>query len=146
MSAAATNLEIGSEVVSAPYRLDAEAAQVYGAAVESPPRRRTSVNIHNVDAAAKKAGFRAPIATGEQTYAVMANFIVDHFGADFLRGGRLEATLRKPVFYGDTLIMHARVPDASDAQWRLEVWTETDRGERVLVGTARIPKTRIAHL
>ncbi len=146
MSAAAANFEIGREVVSAPYRLDAEAARAYGAAVDAPARRQPPANIHNDEAAAKNAGFRAPIAGGEQTYAVMANFIVDLFGADFLRGGRLEAALVKPVFYGDTLIMHARVLDASDAQCRLEVWTENDRGERVLVGTARIPKTRIAQL
>ncbi len=71
------------------------------------------MNIHTDDAAARKAGFHAPIAGGEQTYAVMANFIVDSFGIDFLRGGHLEAALVKPVFYGDTLIMHARLDDAA---------------------------------
>ena len=138
MSAAATNL--GREVVSKPYLLDAAAAKAYGEGIESPPRRAPRVNIHTDEAAARKAGFRAPIAGGEQTYALMANFILDSFGIDFMRGGRLEAALVKPVFYGDTLTMHARIAEANEPQLQLDVWTENDRGERVLIGTARVPR------
>jgi acyl dehydratase len=137
MSAAATDL--GRELVSKPYLLDAAAAEAYEEGVESPPRHAPRVNIHTDDAAARKAGFRAPIAGGEQTYALMANFILDSFGIDFLRGGRLEVVLVKPVFYGDTLTMHARIAGANGSL-HLEVWTENDRGERVLIGTARVPR------
>jgi acyl dehydratase len=129
-----------SEMISKPYLLDADAAKAYNAAVEGPPRIHPRENIHTDNTAARKAGFRAPIAGGEQTYAVMANFILDTFGADFLRGGRLQAALIKPVFYGDTLTMHARTFEDSAAQIQLEVWTENQLGERVLAGTARVPK------
>jgi acyl dehydratase len=138
MSAAATDL--GREAVSKPYLLDAAAAKAYEAGIESPPRHTPRVNIHTDDAAARKAGFRAPIAGGEQTYALMANFILDTFGIDFLRGGGLEAALVKPVFYGDTLTMHARIADANGPHLQLDVWTENDRGESVLIGTARVPR------
>ena len=138
MSAPATNL--GRELVSKPYVLDADAAKAYGEGIESPPRRAPRENIHTDEKAARKAGFRAPIAGGEQTYALMANFILDSFGIGFLRGGRLEGALVKPVFYGDTLTMHARMVDNDSAQLRIEVWTENQRGERVLIGTARVPK------
>jgi acyl dehydratase len=131
---------VAREIVSTPYLLDADAAKAYGAAIESPPRRAPRVNIHTDDDAARKAGYRAPIAAGEQTYALMANFILDSFGAEFLRGGRLEAALVKPVFYGDKLTMRARVIEAPGPALQLEVWTENDRGERVLTGTARVPK------
>lgn len=133
-------IKIGRELVSKPFLLDAEAANAYEEGVESPPRRAPRVNIHTDAEAARKAGFRAPIAGGEQTYAVMANFLLDSFGIDFLRGGRLEAGLVKPVFYGDTLTMHARIIDANGPYVQLEVWTESDRAERVLIGTARIPR------
>jgi acyl dehydratase len=129
-----------SEMVSKPYLLDADAANDYNKAVEGPPRHTPRKNIHTDDAAAHKAGFRAPIAGGEQTYAVMANFILDSFGLDFLRGGRLQAALIKPVFYGDTLTMHARTIEDDARQVQLEVWTENQLGERVLAGTARVPK------
>lgn len=136
----ATANERDRELVSKPYLLDAAAAEAYNKAVEGPPRRTPRVNIHTDDAAARKAGFRAPIAGGEQTYAVMANFILDTFGPEFLRGGRLQASLIKPVFYGDTLTMRARIIDADRAQLQLEVWTLNQLGERVLTGTARVPK------
>jgi acyl dehydratase len=129
-----------SEMVSKPFLLDADAANAYETGVEGPPRRARRVNIHTDDEAARKAGFGAPIAGGEQTYAVMANFILDSFGVGFLRGGRLEAALVKPVFYGDTLTMHARIVDAANSQLHLEVWTENQRGERVLIGSARVPR------
>jgi acyl dehydratase len=133
-------IEIGRELVSKPFLLDAEAAIAYEEGVAGPPRRTPRVNIHTDDEAARKAGFRAPIAGGEQTYAVMANFLLDSFGLGFLSGGRLEAALVKPVFYGDRLTMHARIIDADGAHLQLEVWTESDRGERVLIGTARVPR------
>ncbi len=108
--------------------------------LKSPPRRAPQVNIHTDNDAAHKAGFRAPIAGGEQTYAVMANFLLDSFGIGLLRGGRLEASLVKPVFYGDKLTMHARIIEANGSYAQLEVWTDNDRGERVLIGTARVPR------
>jgi acyl dehydratase len=128
-----------SELVSKPFLLDAAAAKAYGEGIESPPRRTPRVNIHTDDAAARKAGYRAPIAGGEQTYAMMANFILDSFGAGFLRGGRLEAWLVKPVFYGDTLTMHARIVGSVGSHIQFEVWTENQLGERVLIGAARVP-------
>jgi acyl dehydratase len=129
-----------NEIVSTPYLLDAAAAKAYGEGIESPPRRAPRVNIHTDNDAAHKAGFRAPIAGGEQTYAVMANFILDRFGAGFLRGGRLEASLIKPVFFGDSLTMNARTTDADGSHLQLEVWTANQFGERVLIGVARVPR------
>src|SRR5437879_1391788 len=136
MSEATVTIETGAEFASAPYLLDANAADAYRGAVAGPPRRKRANNIHNDDAAAKKAGYRAPIAAGEQTYAVLANFLVDLFGVDFLRGGRLEAAFTKPVFYGDRLTSHARVTTASGSAIEVEVWVDNDRGERVAIGTA----------
>ena len=136
----AMELELGRELVSKPFLLNAAIAEAYEEGVASPPRRTPRVNIHTDDGAARKAGYRAPIAGGEQTYALMANFILDSFGSEFLRGGRLEAALIKPVFYGDTLTMHARIIETDGLHFQLEVWTETDRGVRVLIGSARVPK------
>ena len=128
------------EIISKPFLLDAAAAKAYGEGIDSPPRRAPRVNIHTDDEAARKAGFRAPIAGGEQTYAVMANFLLDSFGVGFLRGGRLEAALVMPVFYGDTITMHAHITDGAGPHLQVEVWTENQRGERVLIGAARVPR------
>ena len=131
---------VAREIVSTPYLLDADAAKAYVAAIETPHRRAPQVNIHTDDEAARKAGYRAPIAAGEQTFALVMQLLVDRFGERVMRGGRVEIALLKPVFYGDRLTMRARVIEASGAALQLEVWTENDRGERVLTGTARVPK------
>ncbi|MFZ0245181.1 MAG: hypothetical protein WAL68_05835, partial [Candidatus Binatus sp.] len=80
MSASPAEIRIGAELVSAPYLLDAGAAKAYLLGIEEPPRRRPRGNIHDDKDAAKKAGFVLPIAAGEQTIAIVAQFLADNFG------------------------------------------------------------------
>src|SRR5277367_2522164 len=107
MSAAAGEILVGAEMVSAPYLLDAAAAKAYHDGIEQPARRRPPRGIHDDKDAARKAGFVAPIAGGEQTIAVVAQFLADRFGLRFVRGGRIDVALTRPVLYGDTLTSHA---------------------------------------
>ncbi len=137
MSQAVHDATCGTEYVSAPYMLDAAAAQAYEAAIEEPPRRRRT-NIHNDPEAATRAGYAEPIAAGEHTMAVLANLMTDRFGMGFLRGGRLEVALIKPVFYGERLTAHARLSRITEASRELEVWVEDSHGDRVLNGTAQV--------
>ena len=95
--------ESARRLVSAPYLLDEAAAKAYHDGIEQPPRRRPPRGIHDDKDAARKAGFVAPIAGGEQTIAVIAQFLADNFGMRFIRGGRIEVSLTKPVLFGDTL-------------------------------------------
>jgi acyl dehydratase len=140
MSAAAVEIRIGAELVSAPYVLDAAAANAYHDGIERPARRRPPRGIHDDKDAARKAGFMAPIAGGEQTIAVIAQFLADNFGMRFVRGGRIEISLTKPVLYGDTLTSHAKIisvdPNANRAE--LQIHVENQRGEQVLMGTAAV--------
>ena len=66
-------------------------------------------DIHDDQDAARKAGFAAPIAGGEQTIAIIAQFLADNFGMRFVRGGRIEVSLTRPVLFGDTLTSHAKI-------------------------------------
>ncbi len=129
--------EPGLEFTSAPYALDAAAAAEYLSAVEAP-RRRRQANIHNDAEAAARAGFAAPIAAGEHTLAMLAQFIADRFGMRFLRGGRFEVAFIKPVLYGDLLTAHIRIIGAAESGTALEVWVENGHRERVLTGTAAV--------
>jgi acyl dehydratase len=138
MSGASGEIRVGAELVSAPYVLDADAAKAYHEGIESPPRRRPRGNIHDNQDAARKAGFAAPIAGGEQTLAIIAQFLADTFGMRFVRGGRIEVALTRPVLYGDTLTSHARVVSADAHRAELEIHIENQRGENVLVGSAAV--------
>jgi len=138
MSAVPSEIRIGAELVSAPYLLDAAAAQLYHDGIERPPRRRPPRGIHDDKDAARKAGFVAPIAGGEQTIAIIAQFLADNFGLRFVRGGRIEVSLTKPVLFGDTLTSHARIVSVNATHAELQIHVENQRGEQVLTGTAAV--------
>lgn len=139
MSAGAVEIRLGAEIVSHAYILDADAAKAYGEGIESPRRRATRRGIHDDRDAARNAGFVAPIAAGEHTLAVIAQFLADNFGMRFVRGGRLEVALTKPVLFGDALISRAtieRIVDGERAELNIRV--ENQRGENVLIGSASV--------
>ena len=140
MSEERGEIRIGAELVSAPYPLDAAAAKLYHDGIEQPARRRPPRGIHDDKDAARKAGFVAPIAGGEQTIAIVAQLLADNFGMRFVRGGRIEVSLTKPVLFGDTLTSHAKIisvdPNANRAE--LQIHVENQRGEQVLTGTAAV--------
>jgi acyl dehydratase len=138
MSAAAGEIRIGAELVSAPYLLDEAAAKAYRDGIERPARRRPPRGIHDDKDAARKAGFMAPIAGGEQTIAIVAQFIADNFGMRFVRGGRIEVSLTKPVLFGDTLTSHAKIVSVDATHAQLQILVENQRGEQVLTGTAAV--------
>ena len=138
MSAAAAEIRIGAQLVSAPYILDEAAAKAYHDGIELPPRRRPPRGIHDDDEAARKAGFVAPIAGGAQTIAVIAQFLAESFGMRFVRGGRIEVALTKPVLFGDTLTSHAKVVAVAADRAELQIYVENQRGEQVLTGTAAV--------
>jgi len=138
MSATPAEFRIGAELVSTPYLLDAAAAKAYHDGIELPVRRRPRANIHDDQDAARKAGFTAPIAGGEQTIAIVAQFLADRFGLRFVRGGRIEVSLTRPVLYGDTLTSHAKIVSIEADRAQLEIDVENQRGEKVLTGTAAV--------
>ena len=139
MSAAPVEIRLGAEIISQPYVLDAAAAKAYGEGIESPRQRASRRSIHDDKDAAASAGFVAPIAAGEQTIAVIAQFLADNFGMRFVRGGRIEVSLTKPVLFGDTLTSHARIERiVDDERAELKIRVENQRGEAVLVGSALV--------
>jgi len=135
---AAHPIAVGDERASQPYLLDADAAEAYGRALESPRRRRPPKNIHSDPDAAARAGFTAPIAAGEQTVAVIAQFLAAELGMRFLRGGRIEVSLTRPVLYGDTLVSHMLADREDHGLLYLKIWVENQNSDRVLEGTATI--------
>jgi acyl dehydratase len=143
MRAAAVALRVGAEIVSQPYVLDAAAAKAYREGTESPRRRASHRSIHDDKDAARNAGFVAPIAGGAQTIAVIAQFLADNFGMRFVRGGRLDVALTKPVLFGDVLTSHARIERVDHDRAELNIRVDNQRGEEVLAGSAAI-RTREA--
>ena len=114
--------------------------KLYHDGIERPARRRPPRGIHDDKDAARKAGFVAPIAGGEQTIAIIAQFLADNFGMRFVRGGRIEVSLTKPVLFGDTsdLARENRFRRCESNRAELQIHVENQRGEQVLTGTAAV--------
>ncbi len=56
----------------------------------------------------------------------------------FVRGGRIEVALTKPVLFGDTLTSHAKIVSVDENRAELQIHVANQRGEQVLTGTAAI--------
>jgi acyl dehydratase len=69
---------------------------------------------------------------------VVAQFLADEFGLRFVRGGRLEVSLTKPVLFGDTLTSHATIVSLDASRALLNIRVENQHGEEVLVGIAAV--------
>lgn len=138
MTATMPDIRVGARWTSTPYLLDDASAARYGKAIESPPRKSPRRGIHDDRQAARAAGFTAPIAAGEQTIAVIAQFLADKFEMHFLRGGRIDIALTKPVFFGDTLTSQVEVERIEGSRAMLLIRVDNQRGESVLTGSAAI--------
>ena len=58
----------------------------------------------------------------------------------FVRGGRIEVSLTRPVLFGDTLTSYAKIVsvDANSNRAELQIHVENQRGAQVLTGTAAV--------
>ena len=88
--------------------------------------------LHYEQAAAERAGFPAPLVHGAMVAALLSEACREHFGAAWLKAGRLRVMFVKPVFVGETVTSGGRAKSGGG----LEVWCRNDAGDDVVVGEA----------
>jgi acyl dehydratase len=98
--------------------------------------------IHYDPAFAKQAGLPAPIATGVMSSAFLSALLTKAFGIEWIRSGAIDVKFIRPIYAGDRLTARGRVTGKSETSTGvrivLDIWCETQRGERVTVGTASV--------
>jgi 3-hydroxybutyryl-CoA dehydratase len=99
--------------------------------------------IHDDDAYAKKQGLPGIIADGMISTNWILSLLVDVFGEDAARKGRLRTKYVAPVYEDQTLITCAKILSLHDnidgeTVYQLEVWCEDDIGKIVTVGEAQV--------
>ncbi|HLF04110.1 MAG TPA: MaoC/PaaZ C-terminal domain-containing protein, partial [Dehalococcoidia bacterium] len=103
---------------------------------QTPPR-----NIHTDAALAEAMGLSAPIASGQMAFAYLHELLARRFGDDFLWGGQLAVTFVKPLAAGDAVTAHGvireRRAEERRTQFIIEVWLESQRGDKTAVGEGR---------
>jgi acyl dehydratase len=100
------------------------------------PRR----DIHTDEELATASGLPGAIASGTMSEAYLVGLMLDVFGDDWIRDGRMELTFIKVVQPGDVVVPRGRIeevaPGESETRVTVAIWCENQRGEHVVVGTA----------
>lgn len=95
--------------------------------------------IHFDPEYSRKAGLKAPIATGMTTTFYLNQLAMDFFGEAWVTGtSAMQYKYISPVYLGDTLICRGKVIEKAkvDSGYRLtlELWAERPDGQRTTVG------------
>lgn len=97
-------------------------------------------NIHTDVEFARRCGLPARNASGSMFEGYLTELMVDLFGENWLRGGKMQLVFIRMVVIGDTVlpkaIVQSRQEDHSGTRFVLEIWCENQHGDKVAVGTA----------
>jgi acyl dehydratase len=130
-----TALKVGAELPSRSLTLTLDRMKALGGG--NP--------IHFDPEFAKAQGLPAPIATGMITTGFLSELLIQAFGADWVRHGRMKNTYVKPVYLDETITAKAQVTretrEAQGTRLDLEVWVENQDGKRVTVGEESVVVT-----
>jgi len=137
MMKAHEDLEIGSTVAPRVYPITQEKINTYSRYAFHGKDTR---NIHTDDEIARKAGLPRALAQGRYPVGYLSEYLLDLFEEGWIRGGKLDVSLVKPIFPGDTLTIRGivRRKDREGVFTRiiLDVWIENQNGEKATVGAA----------
>jgi acyl dehydratase len=131
------DLAIGYEIEPLSYAITQEKINIYSRYVFDG---KDTKNIHTDDEVARRAGLPCALAQGRYPVAYLAERMLEFFGQGWIQGGKLEVTLVKGIYPGDTLtikgVITDKIPEGHAIRLVLEVCLENQAGEHATVGTA----------
>ena len=91
---------------------------------------------------AAETGLDAPIQTGEMSTAYISEMCVNHFGAAFFRGARIQCKYIASIYANDVIITGGRVsdkePKGNGYRFTVEVWADDEQGQRKTTGFVEV--------
>lgn len=95
--------------------------------------------LHLDEAFAQGTPYGRPIVHGMLVLALLSEMMTAAFGGAWLRGGRLRARFRAPVFPGDAVRATGTLQSVSEGVAVYETAIENQDGASVITGEARVP-------
>lgn len=92
-------------------------------------------NIHSDIEVARRTGLDEPIAQGMMTLAYASELLTRIAGKDWIARGEIEVKFTRPLLAGETVTV---IAEDSAGGW--DVRAENQKGELLMVGTARLRK------
>ncbi len=137
MTEAHTALEVGHEIEPVVYEMTQEKINIYSRRVFDG---RDTKNIHTDDEVARRAGLPRALAQGRYPIAYISERMLAFFGTGWIQGGKLDVTLVKEIFPGDTITVKGVITDkqseGDNVRLVLDVWLENQDGEQATAGVA----------
>ena len=137
MTEAHAGLDIGHEIEPVTYDITHEKINIYSRRVFNG---RDTKNIHTDDDVARRAGLPRALAQGRYPIAYISERMLAFFGTGWIQGGKLDVTLVKGIFPGDTItvkgVITEKSPEAGAVRLVLDVWLENQHGEQATAGVA----------
>lgn len=137
MRTAHKDLAIGYEIEPVSYDITQEKINLYSRYVFGG---QDTKNIHTDDEVARRAGLPRAVAQGRYPVAYIAERMLEFFGRGWIEGGKLEVTLVKGIYPGDTLtvkgVITNKIPEGNAIRLVLDVCLENQAGEPATVGIA----------
>jgi acyl dehydratase len=92
------------------------------------------------DEAARKEGLPGMITPGNMSLAILSKLVTDWAGASGARIVRMGTTYRQPVMPDHTLTLQGFVThkNESDRTAEMDIWIESEEGDRLVIGTATV--------
>ena len=140
-----STLGVGTELRSRPREMTRERMRWYvdaqpTVAADNGRIQTQEPTIHDDDDYAKSQGLPGIIADGMISTNWIMDLLLDTFGADFAKRGRLRTKYIAPIYEDQVVTSCARVtaiePDGDATACRLDVWCEDDTGKKLTVGEA----------
>lgn len=137
MMTAHQDLDIGYEIEPITYEITQEKINIYSRYVF---HGRDTKNIHTDDEVARKAGLPRALAQGRYPIGYISERMMDFFGQGWVQGGKLEVSLVKGIFPGDTItvkgVITEKIAEGDKTRLVLDVWLENQHGEPATAGVA----------
>ncbi|ETW94225.1 MAG: hypothetical protein ETSY1_35805 [Candidatus Entotheonella factor] len=137
MTEAHAGLDVGYEIEPVTYEITQEKINIYSRRVFDG---RDTKNIHTDDEVARRAGLPRALAQGRYPIAYISERMLTFFGTGWIQGGKLDVTLVKGIFPGDTItvkgVITEKTPEDDDLRIVLDVWLENQHGEQATAGVA----------
>ncbi len=92
------------------------------------------------DVGARKEGLPGMITPGNMSLAILSKLVTDWVAASGARIVRMGTTYRQPVMPDHTLTLQGFVThkNESDRTAEMDIWIESDEGDRLVIGTATV--------
>ena len=137
MITAHKDLPIGHEIEPISYDITQEKINIYSRYVFNG---RDTKNIHTDDDVARKAGLPRALAQGRYPIGYISERMMDFFGKGWVQGGKLEVSLVKGIFPGDTItvkgVITDKIQEGDAIRLVLDVCLENQDGEPATAGVA----------